>query len=898
MSDKKNEAINELKLHLIAPKMIEKNGNTHITATVKLQLVSADATLEQIITSDPYAFECSEPSQNIDLDWYFNRYPLWPLGGFKTKSQDIEEELFQWGKHLYETIFPDATHALCRQWLTSTTRRRLSIVVEKTEDPEASRRLIGLPWELLNDGDNCLFMNDQTDYIRRYTDDAHVAQPPLSKPPMNVLIVSPRPKELESLDHRSTANPVVYAAEFFDGEVIPTVLYPATFTELKSTLAKAEANNCPYHAIHFDGKIVLNENNTPGLYFEKIADDPLAPQTDIVDIDQLTELTQQYKIPLCFLTAQQVDQKSISNVIHSAESLLDKGVTSVVIMKHWLQIERAQAFYSSFFLSLIHGESISDAMRKGKNALVDTNNDQFLEEAVLLSEWFLPILMQKQGDYSLFHPSECELDIYRYEMMDLLPALDSHFLGRSRELLMYQRILDQYQWLVIQGIAAEGKSTLAVEFLRWMIRTSRIDRAVYISVTYASEVSEIIEEIGNQLIGKFSIPENETDILGEVMDPLLAIFEKDRTWIVIDDIDEVLPWENNLMLIDPQVLDDILTICHKLSQFPNTRIIFTTQKELPDPFNNAFKTHLSGMEPNAAIRLVFDHFKSKGLNLKKAPGSRKPNLEDMVQSVKCHAGALTFMAHGIAQRGVNIVTKRIQKTMRQLEKTYKDERERALCINIDLGLQQLPKTVQARIDDFSVFTRGANIILLSVISGDIALIMKQAALRIFETCGSVEDTAEAMRHIEDNPDLKEQVINDMVGTAESLYNEFQESLTNSKLANFTSLGHIELYPGMIKYILLQTTPESFKQVQDDWKGGMRTMIDMMFRQLQDGVHEIEEMVLLELPNIMAYLQFLKDMDDVENFTYVAPKIEFLAACLKRYQMRDHIAAMRKKVENK
>ena len=49
--------------------------------------------------------------------------------------------------------------------------------------------------------------------------------------------------------------------------------------------------------------------------------------------------------------------------------------------------------------------------------------------------------------------------------------VNTGFVGRSRELLALERLLRQERWAVLRGQGGEGKTALAAELARWLVRS-------------------------------------------------------------------------------------------------------------------------------------------------------------------------------------------------------------------------------------------------------------------------------------------------------------------------------------------------------------------------------------------------------------------------------------------
>src|SRR5204863_9347742 len=122
-------------------------------------------------------------------------------------------------------------------------------------------------------------------------------------------------------------------------------------------------------------------------------------------------------------------------------------------------------------------------------------------------------LFQEKEDPQLFHttPSrqtEEDLQTALTARFGELPAEpETGFIGRSRELLALQRLLRQdgkARYAVVRGQGGEGKTALAAEFARWMVRSQQIRRAAFVSVETHTSVAAVLDAIGRQLVPGYS----------------------------------------------------------------------------------------------------------------------------------------------------------------------------------------------------------------------------------------------------------------------------------------------------------------------------------------------------------------------------------------------------------
>ena len=105
-----------------------------------------------------------------------------------------------------------------------------------------------------------------------------------------------------------------------------------------------------------------------------------------------------------------------------------------------------------------------------------------------LRDWFVPVLYQDEADPQLFTVKAGEtaalLAAKRNELkLGLLPEAPEHsFVGRSRMLLHLERLLELTNYAVIRASGGMGKTALATELARWLVRSNRFERVAFVSV--------------------------------------------------------------------------------------------------------------------------------------------------------------------------------------------------------------------------------------------------------------------------------------------------------------------------------------------------------------------------------------------------------------------------------
>ena len=100
----------------------------------------------------------------------------------------------------------------------------------------------------------------------------------------------------------------------------------------------------------------------------------------------------------------------------------------------------------------------------------------------------MPVLFQEKDDPQLFRTTPArrtqeDLKTALAARLGELPAEpETGFIGRSRELLALERLLRHERYAVVRGQGGEGKTALAAELARWMVRSHQIRRAAFVSV--------------------------------------------------------------------------------------------------------------------------------------------------------------------------------------------------------------------------------------------------------------------------------------------------------------------------------------------------------------------------------------------------------------------------------
>ncbi|PWQ93393.1 CHAT domain-containing protein [Leucothrix arctica] len=729
-----NKPMAELLLELSEPCLTtDNNGAEKLSARAELTYIPHDISKEREVKSRPFRFTAPiGKKEQEEISWYLEQYLLWPVGSFRNRAEKTESQLAEWGQALFTTALGQD---VCQQPLTAwqqarnEVERRFSVQVDAStlehgqeailKANEAASRLQSLPWELLHD-DSYLSDGANPVRIRRRLPNYKQQVPSLTDLPIRILLLSPRPEEkgIGYIDHRASALPLVEAVEKLGDLVQLKILSPPTLAALEKELQSARDAKMPYHVLHFDGHGIYDKQHGLGaLCFENPNDANKLEgrQNELVHADKLAKLLKDFSIPLVFLEACQTAQSEENPNASVAASLLEEGITSVVAMSHSVLVETAKRFVTKFYQALAKGQRVGAAMLAGQKELMRNTYRLPIQGAgdFHLQDWFVPILYQEQHDLQLFAwiPSEAAQKMQKQQRqtrLGRLPEPPEHsFIGRSRDLLKAERLLTHQSYVVIRGQGGAGKTTVAVELTRWLVKSRRFNRCAFVSVKEYTHDSAVVEILLQQLVNaNYNLAAEYGGNVDQALQAIQRTLENERTLIVIDNMESLLADTTNKQA----VLD-------MLARLPEAKLLFTTREALPEPFHHkAREIKLGELGLNDAKSLVMKVMNNEGLSLRHDDAGNTPQeVNDLVQSVGCHARALVLLARELAQRGVTATTENVREIMQDLERRYPEQRENSLFASVELSLRRLSPKIRKQIYGLSTFKGGGVIWAIGVV---------------------------------------------------------------------------------------------------------------------------------------------------------------------------------------
>lgn len=874
----------ELVLELSRLSVHEADGKRRARGSARLVYEPADREKREVRSLKSWTFEAPlGPIEVEELRWYLETYAVWPSRFDEERVKRIEANLVEWGRALHHAAMPaDKATGVLQAWaqVGDDAARRFSVHVEPELDDgtpeadalaarEAATLLLGLPWELLHDGRGFLFQGGRPVRVRRRLPNTHAVEPPVLATPIRILLASPRPEDEACgyIDHRASSLPLVKAMEELGEVVHLTLLATPTLSALQQELQRAKAAGQPYHVLHFDGHGIYNRQvGLGGLCFEHDEDgEKIGPRRHrTVYTDVLGPRLRDHGIALVFLEACQSAQAEQASESVASE-MLKTGVASVVAMSHSVLVETSRRFVTAFYGALAKGARVGDAMLAGQSELhARPFRGRIFGEADLeLRDWFVPVLFQDKADPQLFKetPARQTAEDRRTRINGRLhatpPEPATTFIGRSRELLRLERVLQQQRYAVLRGQGGEGKTALAAEFARWRVRSRQVRRAAFVSVEQHSHDRAVLDVLGRQLVGQdYSVATFAT--LADACRPVERVLREDSVLLVIDNLESVLSAPplpgaapDPLADITADTADAILQLCARLGAIGDTRLVFTSREALPAPFDAPqARLELHRLSAEDAVRLVERALEtdasaspSAGLAPRNASAD---DIRDLVDAVHGHARTLALLAPSLRHDGVAATRARLVELMAQMERDHPGEREKSLYASVELSLRRLPLEIQERVKVLAVFHGGVQ-------------------------CGALK----AMMTWE----------NDVVTALAA-------GLIGTGLATLGPYSYLSLNPALCPYLRARASAEQLADWQARWVAVLLQYVKFLRQQQSQDTLLAATLTQLELPNLMALLTEVERAGQAETTIDLCTSLQSLLQALGRPGLLQRVAAAR------
>lgn len=877
--------VNELCLVLEAPELFTEGGVRRGRARAHFELEPSDG--GETIETEPFDFISPlGPIEAGRMKWYIEDYPQAPfLEKILDRGAELEQHMAIWGKLLFDALTdPEDARLLFWEWKGEPVHeRRFSVKFNffqdknlSAEQQEAVNILLATPWEILHDGKSYLFQGKKPVRVRRRIPNKGRRANIVLQDKLRVLLLSPRPVDERAgyIDHRVAPQALLEAIEPLGERAELVLLREPTFAGMCKAIRDADAAGKPFAVVHFDGHGVFDPHRGLGaLCFESNETGEQQKlenrKTQLVYADELLAELQGYRIPFFFLDACQSAVAEKDPTASVAATLLETGAASVAAMSYTVLVSTAAAFAKAFYAELAKGARIGSAMLAGQRALHENPVRAELPqgEKLRLQDWFVPVLFQEQKDPQLVKaiPSipvqqiAADARKARAGATPEKPHGGHAFVGRKRELLALERLLLLERYAVLIGQGGAGKTTLAAELARWMLRTGRFERLAFVSFEDLRDVRSAIDELGRQLIGSdFSIAtyaENEKALLE--LDRQLA---EHSTLLILDNLESIQPLPNGEAILGVESFDTFIQFFSRLlKSSTQTRLLLTTREPLPSPFNQGRHIQRLGqLNPADALHLIAAVMQAEGIAV---PSLNADDLEAqfgaLARTANYHARALSLLTKQLAQRQEDLpqLNTDLSHLMLELERKYPGERENSLFASLELSLQRLPEGVREVVDALALYQGGGDVATWAMVVEMEQDAIIQAGLALVK-----------------------------VGLAEVALDEFPY--------------FFKIDPALPAWLARHTTVELLAAQQQRWVKAMKALSSFMYQQQNQNTQLAYDLARLNEANLIAMLAILEKQAAPEELVSKAEKVEGLFSRLSRPQVLEFAKGIRERAAAK
>jgi len=829
------QPLEELRLELADFLMETVNGLSRASASARL--VYEPGTPGQPPVVSPTGWRLIAPlgaTELGELQWYLDEFARWPYKHFRDRAQAVESNLVRWGKDLHDAALPaDSVAQVTSAWSRlDVADRRFSVFVDSygapesgtdsaaLAPPEIAARFLALPWELLYDGEKHIIDGSRAVCVRRRVPSTQPHEAAIVSPPIRVLIVSPRPEDdaCPYFDHRASSLPLVDALEQLGELVQLRVLKPPTFSALREELDRARSTGEPYHVVHFDAFATVDEAaGLAGLCFEDPQDlTRLSKRRHArVATTELGTLLRDRRIPVVFLDARWAAPGHF--VLESiAAQLLQVGVGSIVTTREPALPDAARRFVTGFYRTLAGGGRIGDAVLEGQRRLKDDDFRGSVPGAgeTRVRDWFNPILYQDKDDPQLFHstPSrQTEADI-RTALLTRSGRLPEPprggLVGRSRQLLALERLLQHESYAVVRGQVGSGKTALAVELARWMVRSRRVERAALVTLGAEPTPKTLLVALVDQLIGHGAVSDASGDLESWFKQVERALLER-STLIVVDDVHRALPPPGDVRPENATEQREFgfpatAALCQRLVSIDQTRILFAGRERLPQPFDGLYnRLELMPLAHEEAVELVERQIAEFPI-----PASRD-EIDELVDLLYGHAGTLATLGVPLLRSGIAGARGAIGSFMRELERRHPGDDHQSPFSGIEHALSRMSRDSQTRSHVLAPFQGGV-----------------ESGLLIDMTGWSVDDARQLVWE-----------------------------LVESGLATPLDESYLALVPGLSSYLRGKTDSEEWTLLETQWQQAIRSYGAFLVTTGRQDAIATSKRFALDIPNFMGLLEY-------------------------------------------
>jgi len=261
------------------------------------------------------------------------------------------------GQGLFRALFPGRLTDLYRAAFAQAASSGQSLTIELRFDRELVR-IARYPWELLHDGTRFLLQAGAVN-LARYMTFPEPPRPLTARSPLDILVVSARPKDQPPLVSEFEALQKAFDKLISEDKLDLAFLMPPTWDSLMEWLLAGAPS-----ILHFEGHGAFTRT---GLLIFEDADGA----SDPVEASTLGGAFYGTDLRLAVLSACDSAKTAGDSLLSSvAPALILAGVPAVVAMQQRIPDEAATRFSRGFYTALMEGQDLESAVAAGRKQLM------------------------------------------------------------------------------------------------------------------------------------------------------------------------------------------------------------------------------------------------------------------------------------------------------------------------------------------------------------------------------------------------------------------------------------------------------------------------------------------------------------------------------------------------
>jgi len=676
-----------------------------------------------------------------DILWYVETYGAKSLADPDDKeARRIKDRLPEIGKDLFKSVLGQAeAYEPYLNFRDSPSENRVLTI--SSEDAG----VLSLPWELLHDPKGVFLFREKPHIsIRRKITGATKGRPAFrvnSKDRLHLLFVVSRPTDVGFIDPRADPQAVLDALDkHAPGRVTWEFLRPPTRNALVERLD--DDTKPSVDILHFDGHGVFRQvaeedaKKDADLYGKSLlseiqrarkvrGDDATEKRvgigflvfekedrtTHLIPAEDLAGNLYRSKVGLVVLSACQTAALDAEGdpMTSMAGRLTSTGIPAILAMTHAVLVATTRMLFGKFYESLARGRGIATALDDARTYLAD-NPEKYevrrghRRQMLKLHDWFLPALFHGGADSALltrgddFQPQQ-DTPAKKH---NLRPAHEAGFFGRRRELwdIACWFAGEQTRRISITGFGGQGKTELAMEAGRWLVRTGMFERAVFV------DYSRVQAEDARSMAVITMSTVLEASLIDA--DAATEALRKTPTLVILD----------NLEAVSPDALNELLSAAVPWSCAGDSRVLLTSR--IPDFGHPDYR--IEGTLKHRRIELkglgsavnpddALDWFTALS-KLPPDPSVPLPEREDLIRlfdRVGFHPLSIAVLAQQLKTRTAVELGDRLEKILsKDAVSSIADQgTPRSLIASLELSLERLSEAERHAVRRLSVFQGGA-----------------------------------------------------------------------------------------------------------------------------------------------------------------------------------------------